>query len=333
METISGLFGDLLHVFLVLAFIALVLAIEGAYLAWNAYKGPEAKRIEQRLRAMSAAGADAAEASLLKRRLLSESPFLQRWLLVLPRVQELDRLLQQSGLRWTVAYLVGLCATCGIGFLILLSLIVPFLSFLIHLALAAAVGALPLLFVLKKRNNRMQRIEQQLPDALDLISRALKAGHAFPSALKMASDEIAEPIGAELSIVHDEVNYGVAIGTALGNLAVRVPSTDIRYFVVAVLIQRETGGNLTELLANISTLVRERLKLLGRVRVLSAEGKMSAWVLGLLPIVVGAVINLINPGFMGVLWTDPAGLKLIYAAVFMMVMGGITMRKIIKIRV
>jgi len=176
-------------------------------------------------------------------------------------------------------------------------------------------------------------MEQQLPDALDLISRALKAGHALPSGLQMTGEEMADPIGGEFRIVHDEINYGVAVPTALMNLATRVPSTDMRYFVIAVLIQRETGGNLTELLRNISTLIRERLKLLGKVRVLSAEGRMSAWILGALPFVVGGVINVINPKFMSVLWTDPMGLKMIYGALVMMTLGALWMRKIIRIRV
>jgi tight adherence protein B len=186
---------------------------------------------------------------------------------------------------------------------------------------------------LRKRHKRMQQIEQQLPDALDLISRALKAGHAFPSGLQMVSEEAKDPIASEFGIVHDEVNFGVAVPTALTNLANRVPSTDMRYFVIAVLIQRETGGNLTELLGNISSLIRERLKLLGKVRVLSAEGRMSAWILCALPFVLAGVINLIHPKFMAVLWTDPMGLKMIYAALVMMMLGALWMRKIIRIRV
>jgi tight adherence protein B len=174
---------------------------------------------------------------------------------------------------------------------------------------------------------------EQLPDALDLISRALKAGHAFPSGLQMVGEEAQDPIAGEFRIVHDEINFGVAVPTALANLANRVPSLDMRQFVIAVLIQRETGGNLTELLANISTLIRERLKLLMKVRVLSAEGRLSAWILCLLPFFLAGVINLINPRFMSVLWTDPMGLKMIYASLVMMAVGALWMRKIIRIRV
>ena len=129
----------------------------------------------------------------------------------------------------------------------------------------------------------MAKIERQLPDALDLMTRALRAGHAFSSALKMAGEEMAEPIAGEFRTVHDEVNFGVSLEQALTHLSERVPLTDLRYFVVAVLIQRDSGGNLTEILGNLSQLIRERLKLLAKVKVLSSEGRMSAWILGLMP--------------------------------------------------
>jgi tight adherence protein B len=332
MEFLTGLLGNLFSVFILLAFIALVLLLEGLYLTWNAYRGPEAKKIESRLRAMSAGGSGGAEASILKQRLLSEAPALQRWLLGLPRIGELDKLLQQSGSTWSVTVFAVMTLIVGVGAFVLVSF-VPLLHWAFCALTAVAAGALPLLYILRKRHKRMQQIEQQLPDALDLISRALKAGHAFPSGLQMVSEEAKDPIAGEFRIVHDEVNFGVAVPTALMNLANRVPSTDMRYFIIAVLIQRETGGNLTELLGNISTLIRERLKLLGKVRVLSAEGRLSAWILCALPFVLAGVINLIHPKFMAVLWTDPMGLKMIYAALVMMVLGALWMRKIIRIRV
>ena len=332
MEFLTGLSGNLFSAFILLAFIALVLLLEGLYLTWNAYRGPEARKIERRLRAMSAGGSGGAEASILKQRLLSEAPTLQRWVLGLPRIGELDKLLQQSGSTWSVTVFVVITLIVGIGSFVLVGF-VPLLHWVFCVLIAVGAGALPFLYILRKRRKRMQQIEQQLPDALDLISRALKAGHAFPSGLQMVSEEAKDPIAGEFRIVHDEVNFGVAVPIALMNLANRVPSTDMRYFIIAVLIQRETGGNLTELLGNISTLIRERLKLLGKVRVLSAEGRMSAWILCALPFVLAGVINLIHPKFMAVLWTDPMGLKMIYAALVMMMLGALWMRKIIRIRV
>lgn len=332
MELLTSIFGNLFFAFVVLAFVAAVLLLEGLYLTWSAYRGPEAKRIERRLRAMSAGGAGAAEASILKQRMLSESPPLQRLLLNVPRIQELDRILQQSGSQWSVSFLLGMTLLmAALAFFV--ATLIPFLHWMFAALIAVGGAVLPLLYILGKRTQRMRKIVEQLPDALDLISRALKAGHAFPSGLQMVGEEMQNPIAGEFRIVHDEINFGVAVPTALTNLANRVPSPDMRQFVIAVLIQRESGGNLTELLANISALIRARLKLLLKIRVLSAEGRLSAWILCLLPFFLAGVINLINPKFMAVLWTDPMGLQMIYAAFVMMVVGALWMRKIIRIRV
>ena len=332
MQWVSGFFGNLLVVFVVLAFVAVVLLVEGLYLWWNAYKGPNAKRVEERLRAMSSGGSATSEASILKQRLLSEAPLLQRLLLSLPRVQELDKLLQQSGTNWTTAKFAGMTVGFFSATLIAMQW-VPALPGTVDVLIAFGAGTLPFLYVLRKRNKRTRKMERQLPDALDLMARALKAGHALASALQMVGDEAQDPIAAEFRIVHDEINYGVSVETALMNLATRVPSTDMRYFVIAVLIQRETGGNLTEVLGNLSALIRERLRLLGKIQVLSAEGRMSGWVMGCLPFAVALIINLINPQFMSVLWTDPMGLKIVYGMLFLMAVGALWMRKIIRIRI
>jgi tight adherence protein B len=325
MDTLYYLFG-------VLLFIAIVLFIEGAYLSWNSSKGPEANRIARRLRAMSAGEHGGNEdLSIVKQRLLSESPTLQRLLLKVPRIHVLDRLLEQSGLSWTVGRLIGFTIVAfALIFLPSSYFAIPSLA---KIALAAGVAALPTLYVLRAKAKRLARIDEQLPDALDLMGRALRAGHAFPTALKMVADEMSEPLAAEFSIAFDEVNFGVSMQDALMNLATRVPSTDLRYFVIAVLIQRETGGNLSELLANISAIVRARIKLLGQVKVLSAEGRLSAWILSCLPFGAAFMIQLVNPEFLEVLYTDPGGKKMISVALTMMFFGVLAMRKIIQIRV
>jgi tight adherence protein B len=318
------------YLFVLLGFLAVALFLEGTYLAWNAYRGPEAKRIERRLRAMSA-GEGTEQISIVKKRLLAQTPALERLLLELPRVHQLDRLLLQSGLRINVAGFLGLTLLCGAGGLILsLVLRLPIFAAIMAMLL---VAALPTFYVFNAKLRRMRTIEAQLPDALDLMGRALRAGHAFSGALKMVGDEMPEPIASEFRITFDEINYGIPLQDALTNLATRVPSTDLRYFVIAVLIQRETGGNLAELLDNISALIRARLKLLGTVRVLSAEGRLSAWILTILPFVLAAVINLINPEFMALLWHDPTGMKLVGGAVLLMIVGILWMWRIIRIRV
>ncbi|WP_426162597.1 type II secretion system F family protein [Pseudoduganella sp. R-34] len=316
----------------ILVFLAVVLLIEGMYLTWNSAKGPEAERVARRLRMMSAgAHAGGESASMIKKRLLSESPVFQRLLLQMPRVSQLDRLLEQSGMSWTVSDLIVLSLICPVlvgGAALFLR--VPLL---LVLPLMLVSLSFPLLLVLRAKGKRLAKVDQQLPDALDLIGRALRAGHAFPTAMKMVGDEMNAPIADEFKATFDEVNFGISMNDALMNLATRVPSTDLRYFVIAVMIQRETGGNLAELLDNISRIVRERIKLLGQIRVLSAEGKMSAWVLGLLPFAAAGMIQLTNPSFLAVLYTDPAGRKMVAGAITMMIVGVFAMRKIIRIRV
>lgn len=321
----------LYYLFILLAFIAIVLFLEGAYLVWNAYKGPEAARIEKRLQAISAGGQETAETELIKQRLLSNSPLLERLLMQMPRVHGLDRLLVQSGMQLSVAGFIGYTGMAVLGGVAIASLFN--FTMLAVIACAFFAGALPFFFILSSRRKRLEKFELQLPEAIDLIARALKAGHAFSSALNMVAEEGPEPIAEEFRTTFEEVNYGIALQDALMSLSTRIPSTDLRYFVIAVLIQRESGGNLAELLENISSLIRARLKLLGTIRVLSAEGRLSAWILTCLPFALALVIHLVNPGFLSVLFTDPVGPMLIGAALTLMVIGIYIMSRIIKIRV
>lgn len=319
------------YFFLLLAFVAVILLFEGLYMLWNTHLGSESRRIERRLRAMSAGGGSAQNVSIIKERLLSEAPTLQRMLLEIPRIQHLDRLLQQSGLHMNVAKFMGITLLAGfVG--LLLGIWIGF-ALIICLVIAVGVALLPLMVVFNARSKRLARFEQQLPDTLDLISRALRAGHAFPSALQMAGQEMPEPIADEFRITFDEINYGVPMQDALIHLATRVPSPDLRYFVIAVMTQRETGGNLAELLDNLSRLIRERLKLMGTIRVLSAEGRLSAWILTILPFALVLIIFLIRPKFISILWTDPIGPKLIAFTCLWMAIGIFWMWRIIKIRV
>lgn len=330
MTTLTNLLGDYFFLFVVLSFAATVLLIEGLYALWNAHKSPEARKIEARLRTLAAGAGGGGETSILKRRLLDEAPTLQRMMLATPRLRRLDRTLEQSGLDLTVSRLLLISLGMAVGVYLLAAIVLP--SALAALAGLLAV-TLPWIYVERRRSRRLRKIERQLPDALDLIGRALRAGHAFAIGLKMAGDEMADPIAQEFRLTHEEINFGVSLQQALLNMAARTPSVDLRYFVVAVMIQRETGGNLTEVLANLATLMRERFKLFEKVRVLSAEGRMSAWILSLLPFGVAGTINVVNPGFLSVLWTDPMGLKMIGAALFMMFLGVLWMRRIIRIHV
>ena len=320
----------LYYVFGILIFVAVVLGIEGAFSVWNNAHGPEASRIARRMHAMTKHG-DVQRASLIKQRMLSKSPQFQA---LLERIQlsgSLDGWLMQSGLQWTVAYLLGMVAVFALGGLSLASLLgLGWSGALVAMLLA---GLLPLWHVRRARGKRLTKFEGQLPDALDMMGRALRAGHAFPTALKMVGEEMSPPLADEFRAAFDEVNFGISMQDALTNLAARVPVTDLRFFVIAVVIQRETGGNLAELLANISAIMRDRIKLFAQVRVLSAEGKMSAWVLSMLPFAAALMIQLTNPTFLAVLYTNPTGQKMIAGALGMMLLGVFVMRRIIDIRV
>jgi tight adherence protein B len=315
----------------VLIFGAVALLVWGVYSGWNNSRGPEAERVARRLRnAIGDSGSELA-VSITKERVLSRDPALQRLLQRLPGMASLDRLLLQTGRSVTAAQLCAMMLGCFLGALVLLSILK--LSGAGLLLAGLACGTLPLLEANRAKNNRLTKIEAMLPDALDMMSRAMRAGHAFPTALKMVGDELPDPLGGEFRGVFDEVNFGVSMPDALMNLATRVPSTDLRYFVIAVLIQRETGGNLTDLLTSISAIIRDRLKLLGQVRVMSAEGRMSAWVLGSLPFLVAGALAIFTPEALTPLFTDPMGQKMLYGALALMAIGMVAIRRITKVRV
>lgn len=318
--------------FAVLLFAACILMVEGAWLWWSGTHGSAARRINRRLRLMAARGETGGErVSILKQRRYARAPGLERLLRRVPQAAQLDHLLLQSGLSWSVAQFIGVTGALLLAALLLLAAwSMPLPGAL--LLLSCAVSG-PCLLVLRARAARLKKIEAQLPEAADFLARALRAGHSFSNVLQMVGDELNEPISGEFKMAHEEINYGVPMNEALQNLAARIPLTDLRYLVIAVLVQRESGGNLAEVLVSIARIIRARLKLLGQVRVLSAEGRMSAWVLGLMPVVMIGVMALVNPQYIRLLWTDPSGIKLLWYAAGMVALGVVWMRNVIRIRI
>jgi tight adherence protein B len=317
--------------FIVLMFVAVVLALEGAYTVWASKNSAEAKRVSARLRQLEGAGEET-PVTIERRAAERRWDWLGEGVIAgLPRGADLLAYIETSGTGRSVGEMLIYSAVLGgIG------AVLPYVwgkPLVFSLLLGGLLALAPWFWLASQRKKRIELFERQIPEALDLMGRALRAGHAFPTAVKMVGDEMPDPIGKEFRILFDETNYGIPQNEALLRMADRVPVDDLRYFVVAVMIQRESGGNLAELLDKISSIVRARLKLLGDVRTLSAEGRMSAWVLGLLPFAVALVINITNPKFMSVLWTDPTGLRMVGGALVMMVIGVWWMRKIIQIRV
>lgn len=316
-----------------LTFVAVVLFCEGLYLLWNSYQGPQAKKMAHRLQALSAGADSSPQALVLKNRMLAELSGLERLLLSVPRWPALDRLLLQSGLDWSVSQLLGFSSVVGVLALAALTAGGRVLASELTAALTLGMACLPWVYVQLKRASRLRAIRTQLPDALDLIGRALRAGHALTASLKMAGDELSGPLARELRLTHDEVNFGVSLHQALSNLGHRVPVTDLRYFTIAVLVQRETGGNLMEVLSNLSRLMRERLKLQSKVRVMTAEGRISAWALGSLPFALVALMHWGNPEFISVLWTDPVGIELTQVTLGLMLLGCLWLWRLTQVRV
>jgi len=315
----------------VFGFLAVVLCLEGAWNLWASKRGPEARRIAQRLAAVQGTHAEEAEPGLERVRRSARLPALEQLVRSFDAGRRLSRWVQASGLAVSAGDVAILSLVMGFAGTVLPTLMgrPP----LFGLAIGLALGALPWWRVASRRARRVARFEHQFPEALDLMARAMRAGHAFATAVRMVGEEMGDPLGRDFRMLSDEMNYGASAQQALARLADRVPLPDVSYFVVAVMIQRESGGNLAELLDKISTLVRERLKLMGEVRTLSAEGRLSAIILTCLPFGVGAVVNFTNPEFLSLLWTDRLGERMVGASLFLMVLGILWMRRIIRIRV
>lgn len=322
----------LYYTFAVLLFIAVALAVEVGWHWWFSSQSQAARRLSRRLREVRVSSIEGQNntTSLLKDNRLSQSLQVDAMLHRLPGMLRLHEFLQQAGLSWTVAGFLSFTALAFLSaFVIGLLLNMP-ISFL--LPSAAIVSSFPSLVIVRKRTQLLRQIELQLPEAADLISRSLRAGHALPSTLQMLADEMPNPIAAEFRIVSDEVNFGLSMSDALQRMARRIPLPDLQYMVIAILIQREAGGNLSELMSMVSRLVRQRLKLMGDVRVLSAEGRLSAWILCLLPVGVAGLFSLTSPEYLKRFLNDPDGTTMLSIAAVMMLLGVLWMRSIVRIR-
>jgi tight adherence protein B len=258
-------------------------------------------------------------------------PALDKMLGGTQRGSALSSWLEQTGVKTNVStvLLAALAIGAAVGF-ILMSLMKNPIAFLIG---AGIGGAIPFVYLNFKRTKRLNKFEEDFPEALDLIARALKAGHAFVTGLKMVAEEMDEPVGPEFRKTFDEQNFGLPMKDALENLTARVPSLDVRFFSTAVLIQRETGGNLSEILENLAHVVRERFKILRQVRVHTAHGRFTGYVLLALPVVLCLALAYINPDHMNLLFRERLGQFMLMTAVVMQTVGYFWIRQVIKIEV
>jgi tight adherence protein B len=266
-----------------------------------------------------------------KNELLSTIPWVDRALRKVELTPRLRRLLYQADLKWTVG---GLMMMCFVAFMIPGYIVYWRTGNLVFgLAIGLAFGFAPIGFVMFKRSQRLNKFEEGLPEALDLVCSALRVGHSLNSALGLVTRECPDPVGSEFRVCFDEQNYGLELKTALENMTNRVPVQDLRIVVTGILIQKESGGNLAEVLEKASEVIRERFRLKRQVRTHTAQGRITGLVLTFLPVVLGCALYFVNPEMMSLLWTREIGLKLLYAAGGMIVVGGLIIHKIVNMDV
>jgi tight adherence protein B len=269
---------------------------------------------------------------IVRKESFSDIPWLHELLATMRRVQPLRVLHRKADCRIPLGSLVLAMPLLGLLGLFGGMWILHF-PFIIAFVPAALLGAAPVGYLYWLKIQRMRQFDQQLPEALELVSRALRAGHAFSVGLKLVGEEAADPMGVEFRRVFDEVSMGVALSQALQNMTERLDSVDLRFFVTAVLVQRETGGNLAEIIDGLAGLIRKRFELQLKVRALSAEGRFSGIILFCLPILLGMLLYQMNPEYMGLLFSDPIGQTMVMIGSSLMVTGAFVMKRIITIKV
>lgn len=268
---------------------------------------------------------------LRKKRVLSDVPLANAILGRIPGIYRLDDIVRQAKVPYPLGFFLLLTVVAGMSGL--LAGIYFLNDYLFALLIALFAGAAPFFILQFRREIRLNKFRKQLPEALELIARALRAGHALPSGMKLAADEFEDPLGPEFRETMEEINFGLTTADALRNMALRIDCHDLNFFVVAVILQQETGGNLAEIIENISYLIRERFKFQDRVRALTAEGKLSAVTLIMIPILLLIYLRFTNPDYIDMLFSREVGRLMLGFAGVMMIIGVFVMRRIINIKV
>lgn len=312
-----------------IVFLASTSGIVGLYMLVAGRSQAALRRtVDHRLLELSGGGQIAVEGdSLLRTQSSGPLPSVDRAVKGL----HIDQWLEQSGVKLSLSALMVIAVVLGVVGVLIAA---QFTHRPPLVVLGFIVGtAVPFVVVRHKRTARLHRFEEHFPEALDLISRAIRAGHAFSAGLKMVAEELDDPIGPEFRKTFEEQNFGLPLPESLNNLAQRVPLLDIRFFATAVLIQRETGGNLSEILDNLAAVVRERFKIRRQIRVHTAHGRFTGYVLIGLPAFLGVALSMINPEHMDLLFRDRLGQMLIVAAIVMQIVGWFWITRVVKIEV
>jgi len=312
----------------ILAFFIAILLIAGIYYSIDSFRKREIRR---RLDTVSGENVLEEEISIIRTRVLSYVPWLNKFLFDVPGLKNIDDVIKKAGVRLPLGFFVLLSLFLGsLGFLG--GLIIGG-KFILEVLGAGLLGILPFFYISFKKKKRMKLFQKQLPDVLDLLSRSLRAGHTFPAGIKLVADEFPDPIGTEFKEVSSEIYYGLSLHDALKNLTKRVDCEDLGFFITSVIIQRETGGNLAEMMDSIAHIIRERFKLFAKVKALAAEGVLSAWLLSLLPFGVSAFIFMSNREYISMLFYDPLGQKMAIGAAIWFFLGILFMKKMVNIKI
>jgi len=315
----------------IIVFLVVTGLIVGGYLAMSSLPAlMKQRQLERRLREISAPIAQPINADSV---VLKADPdaFLDRMAASTRGGVRLAHLVEQSGVKTTSGKVIFI----SLGTAVISGLLAAVLVRQNWVApiMAAAGLVAPTAFLMRKRSVRMRKFEELFPEALDLLSRAVKAGHAFQTAMNMAAEELPDPVGPEFRKTFDQQNFGLPLREALNAMSDRIPIIDVKFFVTAVLIQRETGGNLSEILDNLSHVVRERFKVLRQVRVHTAHGRFTGWVLLALPATLAIVMSFINPEHMDLLFRESMGRSMLGIAAIMQTVGYFWIQRVIKIEV
>ncbi|HXG88815.1 MAG TPA: type II secretion system F family protein [Vicinamibacterales bacterium] len=317
----------------VLVFIAVTAMVLGSYAAYTRLPAMlRQRRLDRRLREVSAPAVLSGQSeTVLMRTAAGPLPALERMAAGTRGGMWLARLIQQSGRRTSPGAVVLFCVVVALAVGVVTALFArqPWLPFVT----AAVASIAPIGVLMRRRHVRMKKFEEQFPEALDLLSRAIRAGHAFQTAMNMVANELPDPVGTEFRKTFEQQNFGLPLRDALNAMTDRIPIIDVRFFVTAVLIQRETGGNLSEILDNLAHVVRERFKVLRQVRVHTAHGRFTGYVLMALPAALAIALSFINPSHMQLLFRESMGQTMLMATVVMQVIGFFWIQRVIKIEV
>jgi tight adherence protein B len=318
-----------------LAILVFVVVSLGVFVAGSLLdqRSAQARLLRERLATVekAAARAPSEELALLRDEMLSQIPALDNLLRRSSRISGLQTMLSQANLKMRAGNILILCVASGAGVGLVVLLFSGFPQFV---WLGVVLGALmPYSYASYRRTRRFQKFEELFPQAIDTLARAVRAGHAFTTALELIANEIAEPVASEFRKLFEEQKFGLPVREALINLTERVPLVDVKFFVTAVMLQRETGGNLAEILDNLSYVIRERFKIMRQVRVYTAQGRLTMMLLMGMPPVIVVTMLVMNPSFIHPLFADPLGHTLVVAGITLQTIGYFVIRKIIQIQV